>query len=279
MNGAQAIRQTLDQQLAAGALHLLGEALELSPATTGLLAQHPQRVHLLPAADAGLVGLATGLCLSGSAAVVELADPAALAAALALLAEAGSLGGEEFPLRLVLRVPCGPDAQPVALDALLAAAPGVAIASPSSAAELQPMLRAALAHGRPVVLLEPRAALAATPSDLPELPLGRLRCLREGARGTLLAFGPAVALALEAAEILDAEGVEVEVLDLRSLRPLDLDGIAAAVSQTGHAVLCGADALLSQVVQAAFLRLEAPVGLASHSPADIAAAMRVSLQY
>lgn len=48
MNGAQAIRQTLDQQLAAGSLHLLGEALELSPATTGLLAAHPQRVHLLP---------------------------------------------------------------------------------------------------------------------------------------------------------------------------------------------------------------------------------------
>jgi pyruvate/2-oxoglutarate/acetoin dehydrogenase E1 component len=275
MNGAQAIRQTLDQQLAAGSLHLLGEALELSPATTGLLAAHPQRVHLLPAADAGLVGLATGLCLSGSSAVVELADPSALAAALAMLVEADTLGRDEFPLRLVLRVPCGPDAAALPL----AGAPGVAIASPSSAAELQPMLRAALSHGRPVVLLEPRSVLATSVSDLPELPLGTLRCLREGEHGTVLAFGPAVAEAMEAAELLAAEGVQVEVLDLRSLRPLDLEGIAAHVSQTGRAVLTGADGLLSQVVQAAFLRLEAPVGLASPSSAAIAAAMRATLQY
>lgn len=283
MNGALALREALDQLLTAslpqGGLHLLGEAVELSPVTAGLRARHPERVHLLPAADAGLVGFATGLCLSGASAVVELADPAALAAALPLLAEAASLGRDELPLRLVVRVPCGPDAEPAPVDALLASAPGLVLASPSRAGELVPLLNAALASGRPAVLLEPRPVLGETVTDLPELPLGRLRCLREGEAGSIVAFGPAVPAALEAADLLAAEGVEVEVLDLRSLRPLDEAGLAAHLGRTGRAVLVGADAVLPAVVQAAFLRLEAPVGLAAPSPAAIAAAMRAALHY
>lgn len=278
MTGALAIRQRLQRGLAEGELHLLGEALEDSPATQGLADAFPARVLRLPAADAGLVGLATGMAMGGARVVVELAEPAALTQALPLLAEAQALHGDEFPLGLVLRVPCGPDRSFLPLDAALAI-PALWVLSPGQPGEAAPLLDLAIQARRPVLLLEPRPVLAAGGPALPALPPGQLRALRGGAALSLLAWGPGVEAALDAAARLAEDGLDAEVLDLRSLRPLDEAGIAARLHETGRAVLVDAPSLLPRVVQAAFLRLEAPPGLAGPETSSILAAARAALQY
>ncbi|MCB9781064.1 MAG: hypothetical protein H6742_21015 [Alphaproteobacteria bacterium] len=286
MNGSQAAHRALSQALA-GALsgappaHVLGEAVELSPATRGLMAAHPDRVHLLPAADATLVGVGVGLALSGQAAVVELADADALWGAVPQLSEAGRLHSAEQPVSLVVRVPCGPDGGTP--ERVAAALPdSVAIACPATAADVGPVLRAALRAGRPVVVLEPRAVLAEVGDDADDLPLGAARVRRTGVHATVIALGDGVRAALAAADSLADQGIEIDVVDLRSLRPLDAATVAARVHETGRPVFVGAvDSAVLAVVDAAFLRLESPP---ARVPADadattVAAAVRASLSY
>jgi|AMFO01.1.fsa_nt_gi Pyruvate/2-oxoglutarate dehydrogenase complex, dehydrogenase (E1) component, eukaryotic type, beta subunit len=289
MNGSQALRQTLQQALdgsisgLSGPVHLLGEALELSPATSGLLDTHPDQLHLLPAADASLLGLAVGLAMSGKVVVVELADPSALVAALPQLVEASTLSQPGWPLHVVVRVPCGPDDSPLQPAVLGQLLPGLAVVSPSTPADLAALLHAALLHDGPVLILEPRIVLAARDPDAEtvDLPLGRARVLRQGTDATLLAAGADVAVALRAADELQATGIDIDVVDLRSLAPLDLDTIGQRVRQTGRVIVVGDDHALTIAVQQAFVHLESPPARVS-SPVDsaaITATVRASLHY
>lgn len=289
MIGSQAVHDTLRCALdgslpeTGGApVHLLGEAVELSPATRGLTAVHPSRVHLLPASDAGLVGVGIGLALSGGVAVVELAEAAALWGALPQLAEAVALSSAECPVRLVVRVPCGPDAAALAPEALLRGLPGLAIGAPSTPEECGTMLRAALGHPGPTVLLESRPVLAGGQGQAPEpLGVGQARWLRQGEHATVLAWADAVQPALQAAADLAQQGVSVDVLDLRWLAPLDAAAIGQRVRHTGRVVVAGpAGAAVQAAVEHAFLRLEAPPVLVdAPEPAAIVAAVLDTLDY
>lgn len=288
MNGTQALHQALDQALAGThpdltePVHMLGEALELSPATTGLLARYPDRVHLLPSADAALVGVAIGLAMTGSIAVVELADPTALVGALPQLVEAASLGTADCPLHVIVRVPVGPDTSPLLTHVLGHAMPGLAVASPSTPSDVGPLLTAAMAWPGPVLLLEPRTVLCDHDATLADpLPLGRARLLRQGRHATVLAFGQAVRQALQAADLLADEGIEIDVVDLRSLTPMDTLTIGQTVQRTGRAIVAGAVGVLTAAVQNAFLHLEAPPVQVSEptDAAAIAAAVRGSVHY
>jgi len=259
VNGTRAIHDTLGAALAGGGLHLLGEALELSPATRGLLAAHPDRVHLLPAADASLVGVGVGLALAGGRAVVELADPTALWGALPQLAEAAALSSRETPVRLVVRVPFGPDGAAIAPDRLLRGLPHIAVGIAGRGAECGAMLAEALAFDGPVVLLESRRALCEHEQAAGEQRVGTARLLRSGDHATLLTWGDGLPTALAAAEDLADDGIEVDVIDLRWLSPLDSDVVSTAVARTGRAVVVGAtDDPLVAAVKGAFLRLESP---------------------
>lgn len=289
MNGTRALHQALIRALSdqvadlPGPVHLLGESVELSPATAGLAARFPGRVHLLPAADAALVGVALGFSMSGAVAVVELADAAALRGALPQVAEAGALSSAESPLHLVVRVPTGPEDGPGAVEAMVGGLPGVALACPGRACEVASVLLAALRHPGPVVLVEPRAVLASHHhEDPPDLPLGRARALRVGDHATVLAWGAAVGPAQDAADTLAQEGLGIDVLDLRCLAPLDADLIGRRVAHTGRVVLAGpAQPAVQAVLTHAFLRLEAPPAHAAE-PADalsIAAAVRAAVQF
>ena len=282
MNGAWSLHEALSQAFETDArVHLLGEALELSPVTQGLMAIAPERAHLLPAADATLVGLAIGMALGGARPVVELADAAALWAALPQLGgEIGALAAAtEFPLSLVLRLPLAPRAPD--LDLLDLLPPRIAIAAIGRAGEAGPTLRAALAHGGPVVLIEPLEVLAGTEQVTEEaLPLGRARLLREGSQATVLAFGAGVPAALDAADILAHTGIEVEVIDLRTIRPLDEALIGARCRLTGRILTAGAPpSVMAAAARLAFLRLEAPPVAVGADAAAIAAAVRASLSY
>jgi pyruvate dehydrogenase E1 component beta subunit len=133
------------------------------------------------------------------------------------------------------------------------------------------LLRAAAASDDPVIYLEPKSRYwSREPADLDGdggLPIGRARAVRRGSDATLIAYGAMVARCLEAAEAAAEEGVELTVLDLRSLVPLDLEGLAEAVRATGRAVVVheapmtlgfGAE-LVARIVEDCFDALEAPV--------------------
>lgn len=256
-------------------VYLLGEAVDLSPATAGLRASNPQRVLCLPASDAALIGVAVGMALAGARPVVELADGAATWGALQQLGqEAASFSRDaDFPVGLVVRVPVAPGgADPTAL---LAGVPGVQVVCASSGADAAALLRAALGARVPVVLIEPLGLPTGEPGDGG---LGTGRIVRSGTAASVLTWGRGVAAALQAASAADAP--DLEVVDLRSLSPLDAALIGDSVSRTGRPIVAGdAPGPVLAALQHAFLRLESPPVLVSPDAGAILAAARASLNY
>src|SRR5690606_34614916 len=112
---------------------------------------------------------------------------------------------------------------------------------PSTPADAKGLLTAAIRDPDPVVFLEPKKLYRADRENVPEgdhvVPLGRSRVVREGDDVTLVAYGSMARVAEAAAEALDADGVSAHVLDLRTLRPLDVEGLLAAVRRTGRLVV------------------------------------------
>lgn len=259
-------------------VHLLGEAVELSAATRGLRADHPSRVHLLPAADAALMGVAVGMAVAGGRPVVELADSRALWGALQQLGQEASAMSGEIRAPVVLRVPLAPGEVPplsvvVAVDFLT-----VAVAS--NRADLVALLDGALSWPGPVVLFEPAEALEREGEPDSSLGLGHPRTLRHGDHVSLLAAGAGVGAALGAADALAHEGIEAHVVDLRTVSPLHLERVAEAVDATGRPVFVGVPgttALLGAF--AGFLRLESPPTWVESSVDAVVTAARQSVHF
>ena len=277
MIGAQHIEKVLSEAMAANdSIHLVGESLPLSPACSALLVQHPERCHLLPAADASLVGIAIGLAIAGKTPVVELSGPEALWGALQQLGqETAGLTGE-FSSTMVLRVPMGPEAMDP--SPLLNGMPHIQVGSPSEAADAGAWVQTALNSSGVTVLLEPLEVLGGTGGSAGE---GReARIVEEGQHVTLVAWGHGVQAAKGAAKLLRQEQISAEVIDLRSLSPIDTETIAQSVHKTGRVVVVGGSAsLLSETTQAAFLRLESPPVQVEQSANAIASKARAAVQY
>ena len=149
--------------------------------------------------------------------------------------------------------------------------PGLKVIAPYSAADAKGLLKAAIRDPNPVIFLE-HEILYGLSFKVPALedylvPIGRARIARPGGDITIVAFSIAVAHALEAAERLAGEGIEAEVIDLRTVRPLDLDTIVASIARTNRCVTveegwpaCGIGAEISAVImERAFDDLDAPV--------------------
>ena len=142
--------------------------------------------------------------------------------------------------------------------------------TPSAALDAYRLLRGAIADPDPVIFLEPKSRYWSKESgDLPAdgLPIGRARTVRAGTDCTIVSYGAMVARSLQAANRLADEGVEVEVIDLRSLVPLDIEALGQSVRRTGRAVVVheapmtlgmGAE-LAARIMEEAFDYLEAPV--------------------
>lgn len=279
MTGAERIRSVLSESLAqSDTVHVLGEAVALSPATTGLMAEHPDQVHLLPAADATLIGVAVGMAIGGKRPVVELAHPAALWGALQQLGQEAAAIDGEFSAPVVVRVPVGDGETP---HPPLTGIDGLTVASPSTPEDAGALLLAALKADGPVVLLEPRSVLAAPAGNNEGVAvLGQASIVRAGTHVTALAWGDGVHEATKAATILAGEDIDLEVIDLRTLAPLDVDTIGESTRRTGRVVVVGAETTaLTSAVQAAFLRLESPPAQAKATAADIAAKARAAVHY
>jgi len=218
--------------------------------TDGLSAEFgEQRCFDTPLAESGIVGMAVGMAMNGMRPVVEMQfDAFAYPAFEQVVSHVAKLrnrtrGAVTVPM--VIRVPYGGGIGGVehhcdSSEAYYAHTPGLHVLAPASAADAYGLLRAAIASPDPVVFLEPkRLYWAKEDVDLSdEVPgIGRAAVIREGTDATLIAYGPSVPAALDAAEIAAQEGRSLQVVDVRSIVPFDDDTVCAAVRSTGRAVV------------------------------------------
>jgi pyruvate dehydrogenase E1 component beta subunit len=226
----------------------VGRAGGVFRATAGLRERFGEnRCVDTPLAEAGMLGAAVGLCMAGWRPVTEMQYDAFSYPCLdQLITHVGRYrwrtgGGMEFPL--VIRMPYGggvraPELHDDSPETYYVHTPGVKVAIPSTPADAKGLLAAAIRDPDPVVILEPKLIYRSERQDVPEgehvVPLGKARLAREGTDLTLVAYGAMVPLCERAADVLDAS---VEVLDIRSLKPLDEDALLASAAKTGRVVI------------------------------------------
>jgi pyruvate dehydrogenase E1 component beta subunit len=178
-----------------------------------------------------------------------------------------------LPMPVVVRVPYGGGIGGVehhsdSSEGYFVQTPGLKVVAPATVSDAYSLLRAAIESDDPVIFLEPKRLYWSKAPLLPVAePLGRAVVRRQGADATLIAYGPTVSTALEAAEAAVAEGYELEVVDLRSIVPFDDETVCASVRKTGRAVVIheaagfgGAGAeIAARVSERCFHHLAAPV--------------------
>ncbi len=238
-----------------------------------------ERVRNTPISEGAVCGIAVGAAQAGLRPVVEIMFIDFITLALDQLvnqaAKAHFMSGGQLSVPMVLRTQGGSGGRAGAqhsqsLEAWLTHIPGLKVVMPATAADAAGLLRSAIADPNPVVFVENKSLYFRRESvpDAPEpVPLGRAQVRRRGRDVTIVALSRLVGEALTAAERLAADGIEAEVIDPRSLVPLDLETIAASVRRTGRAVVAheavrtggfGAE-LAAEVQSAAFDYLDAPV--------------------
>jgi pyruvate dehydrogenase E1 component beta subunit len=256
----------------------VGRAGGVFRATAGLRDRFgSNRCFDTPLAEAGILGSAVGLCLAGWRPVCEMQYDAFSYPCLdQLITHVGRYrwrtGGKlSFPL--VVRMPYGggvraPELHDDSPETYYVHTPGVKVAIPSTPSDAKGILAAAIRDPDPVVVLEPKLHYRTMKGDVPEgehvVPLGQARLAREGDDVTLVAYGSMVPVCEAAADELDAS---VEVLDIRSLKPLDEGALLASAAKTGRVVIvqeaprtCGFAAELAAILaEKSILDLQAPV--------------------
>ena len=217
--------------------------------TRGLVKAFPGRVLDTPIAEMGLLGTAVGAAATGLRPVAELMFNDFLGVCLdPLLNQAAKLRymfGGKARVPLTVRTSTGAGMQAAAqhsqsLYGITTSIPGLKTVIPATPADAKGLLLAAIRDDSPVVFCEPKGALGVR-GDVPEgdyeVPLGVAALAREGSDVSLVGLGATVHMALEAAAILEGEGISAEVLDLRSLQPLDEEAILATLEKTGSLVV------------------------------------------
>jgi pyruvate/2-oxoglutarate/acetoin dehydrogenase E1 component len=263
---------------------MLGEDVALAGgvfrATEGLLERFgPERCIDTPLAEAGILGAAVGLCLAGWRPVCEMQYDAFSYPCLdQLITHVGRYRwrtGGKLGFPITVRMPYGggvraPELHEDSPEAYYVHTPGVKVAVPATPADAKGLLAAAIRDPDPVVVLEPKAAYRTSRGPVPEgehvVPLGQARVAREGRDVTLVAYGAMVRVAERAADELAAEA-SVEVLDLRTLKPLDEEALLGSIAKTGRAVIvqeaprtCGyAGEVAAVLAEKAILDLRGPV--------------------
>jgi pyruvate dehydrogenase E1 component beta subunit len=286
LNLVEAINRGLREELERDpAVVLLGEDIGreggVFRVTDGLQqAFGAERVMDTPLAESGIVGCALGMALMGLRPVAEIQFMGFLPPALdQILSHVGRIRNRsrgEYGAPLVIRIPYGggihaPEHHSESTEAILAHIPGIKVVVPSTPADALGLLKSAIRDPDPVLFLEPKRVYRAVKGEVPDsehlVPIGRARLVREGRDVTLVVWGAMVREAEKAADELAAEGVEAEVLDLRTVSPLDTESITASVRRTGRCVVvheaartCGLGAEISALLmEEALLHLRAPV--------------------
>lgn len=248
--------------------------------TKGFLEEFgPNRVIDTPISEEGFVGMAVGAAVRGMRPVVELMyDDFATECADPLFNQAAKIRymtGGQCSVPMVLRAPLGSGRRNAgqhsqSLENFFCHFPGLKVVAPYSAADAKGLLKTAIRDDDPVIFLEHKL-LYARKEEIPDgeytIPLGQAELRREGQDLTIIAWSREVGFALQAAEMLAAENIDVEVLDLRSLVPIDWDAIQASVSKTHNVIVVSeevkrgsyAGEISAQISEDLFDELDAPV--------------------
>jgi 2-oxoisovalerate dehydrogenase E1 component beta subunit len=256
---------------ATGAMALLGDlAAEFGP----------ERVLALPTAPSAMMGAAVGAALAGLRPVVTLSVADLLAGAFTAITEAAAklhwrtAGARRVPLVIRCAAGAGSVANPWRAqlpETWFMGVPGLKIVLPATPFDAKGLLKTAIRDDNPVLFLEHHYLYRRLREPLPEaeytLPIGQAEVRRAGDHLTLIAYGATLYHALDAADVLANEGISAEVLDLRTLAPLDLATIAASVQHTHRALIAheasqtggvGAE-IAAQLAAVCFSELRAPV--------------------
>jgi len=282
---AQALNRALRDALTEDpTVHVFGE--DVGPLggvfriTDGLTADFGEnRCFDTPLAESGIIGMAIGMAMNGLRPVVEMQfDAFAYPAFEQVVSHVAKLRNRtrgRLSVPIVIRVPFaggigGVEHHCDSSESYYVHTPGLHVVAPANAADAYGLLRAAIASDDPVVFLEPKKLYWAKEEvDLKAVVpgIGRAAVVRPGTDATLIAYGPSVTTALEAAAVAAQEGRSLQVVDVRSLVPFDDATICDAVRSTGRAVVVAEAAgfasvsaeIVARVTERCFQHLEAPV--------------------
>ncbi len=249
--------------------------------TQGLLKEFgPRRVVDTPIAESGFTGIGVGAAMVGLRPVVEMMTfnfaLLALDQIVNSAAKMNYMSGGQFNVPRVIRGPGGPAHQLAAqhsqsMEVYFYHVPGLKVVRPSTPADAKGLLKASIRDDNPVVFIEAETlyGIKGEVPDDPEfiVPIGKAAVAREGRDVTVIAYMGMLYRALEAAEALEGEGISVEVVDPRTLRPMDTDTIIGSVRKTHRAVVAEAGAgfagmgseISAFITELAFDELDAPV--------------------
>jgi pyruvate dehydrogenase E1 component beta subunit len=286
MNILEAIRDAISTAMSADdRVVVLGQDVGkfggIFRATDGLLAKFgDQRVIDMPLAEGAIIGSALGLAISGLRPIAEIQflgfAQQAFHQITQQVARMRYRSRGRFAASLVIRAPFGggvrtPELHADAIESQFTQAQGLKVVAPSNPYEAKGMLLSAIRDPDPVLFCEPlhgyRFIKGVVPESVYEIDMGKVNVVREGKDVTLIAWSSAVNLALQAANVLSTEGIEAKVVDIRSLLPLDVDGLVAAVQRTGRCVIIheapltagfGAE-IAATISNEAFYSLQAPI--------------------
>jgi pyruvate dehydrogenase E1 component beta subunit len=239
-----------------------------------------ERVFDTPLAESGIGGLAVGLSLQGFRPVPEIQFFGfvfeVMDSVSGQLARMRYRSGGVYSAPVTIRSPFGggvhtPELHADSLEGLMAQQPGLKVVIPSSPYDAKGLLISAIRDNDPVIFLEHMKLYRSFREDVPEedysIPLGKAAVKREGSDLSIITYGAMVHESLKAAEALEKEGHSVEVIDLRTIQPLDVETIIASVEKTGRAIVVQeaqkqagiAANVVAEINDRAILSLEAPV--------------------
>ncbi len=278
----QALREELKRD---DSVFLMGEEVaEYNGAykvSRGLLDEFgPKRIVDTPITELGFAGVGVGAAMAGLRPIIEFMTWNFALLALDEVVNAAAkmlyMSNGQYKMPMVFRGPNGSALQLAAQhsqawDSWLAHIPGLKVVSPGTPADAKGLLKAAIRDDNPVIVLEGEMLYntKGEVDDNPDLivPIGKAELKREGEHCTIVTFGKMVLVALQAADQLAKQGVKVDVLDLRTVRPMDVEAIASSVAKTNRAVVveegwevCGVGAQIVDYIQReCFDDLDAPV--------------------
>ncbi|WP_322555646.1 alpha-ketoacid dehydrogenase subunit beta [Sporosarcina beigongshangi] len=250
-------------------------------ATEGLQKEFGEdRVFDTPLAESGIGGLAIGLAFTGFRPVMEIQffgfNFEVIDSVSGQLARMQFRSAGRFNAPVTIRSPFGggvatPEMHADSLEGLVAAQPGIKVVIPSTPYDAKGLLISAIRDENPVVFLEHMKLYRSFRQEVPEeeytIPLGKADVKREGTDLTVVTYGAMVHESLKAAEELEKEGISLEVIDLRTIQPLDIETIIASVEKTNRAIVVQeaqkqagiAANVVAEITERAILSLEAPV--------------------
>ena len=250
-----AVREALTQEMRRDVeVFLLGEDIGVYGgafgATRGMLEEFgPERVRDTPISEAGIAGVATGAAMMGMRPVMEIMFMDFLTISMNQLVNQAAkirfMFGGKASIPMVIRAPAGSGTGAAAqhcqsLEAWFINVPGIKVVAPATPYDVKGLLIAAIRDNNPVLFVEHKLLYRTkemVPEDLYTIPIGQAEVKREGTDLTVLAYSIMVPRALDAAAELAKEGIELEVVDLRTLKPLDKETIVRSVSKTGRALI------------------------------------------